>query len=251
MHTVVGFFSSQGAGATNSALAAVADQSQTVSANNRFIFPGNYQIRAGLGLSANLTAARVNAPSLRSLLLPQLYPGNVGATVTNPLEIADWDDAGPRIAANEEVTIEASNNSGVAVNVFGALWVHDRLTPVPPGPQYTLVATAAITLVAGSWVFSQLTFDQTLPAGWYSVAGMRASCPNGFLARLVFPGLTQFRPGVVCDNAYSNRQIRTPWTDGRAGLFGRFYSTAQPAVEVLGLVAGAQTVTCFIDLIKE
>lgn len=251
MHTVVGFFSSQAAGATNSALAGVPDQSITLSSNNRFIVPGDWQVRAGLGLSANLTAARINAPSLRSLILPQIYPGNVGATPSTGLEIADYGDSGIRLARNEEVTIEASNNAGAAVNVAGALWLHDRFTPSPPGPYYTLVATAAVTLTAGTWVFSQLTFDQTLPAGWYSVVGMRAVCANAFLARLVFPAQANFRPGVVADVAYGNRQIDAPWSDGRAGLFGRFYSTAQPAAEVLGLVAGAQTLTVYLQLVKE
>lgn len=251
MNTVIGFFTAaQAAGATNVALGAVADQSITVSSNARFILPQRMKARAGLAVCANLTAARINAPSLRSFILPQIYPGNVGATVASPVEVADWGTNGPVIQANEELAIETSNNAGAAVVASAVLFLTDGNDPNPAGPYSTLVATAAVTLVAGQWVFSQLVFDQVLPTGEYTVVGMRASCPNGLAARLVFPGQTQWRPGCVTDNAYSGKQIRTPWTTGLAGVYGKFRNTAQPGVEVLGLVAGAQTLTCFLDLMK-
>lgn len=251
MHTVVGFFTAaQAAGAVNTALGSVADQSQTISANGGFILPQRMKVIAGMALSANLTAARINAPSLRGMFLPQIYPGNVGATVASPVEVADYEDNGLFIQPNEDLRIETSNNAGVAVLAAAVLFLADKVDPIPPGPQYTLVATAAVTLVAGSWVFSALTFDQVLPTGEYAVVGMRAVCPNGLSARLVFPGWINFRPGCIVDNAYGGKQIRTPWTRGSLGMFGKFRNTAQPSVEVLGLVAGAQTLTAYLDLVK-
>lgn len=251
MHTVIGFFNAaQGIAAVNSALPAVSDQSISISANGRFLLPKRMKAFAGLATGPNLTAARINAPSLRSVLLPQLYPGNVGATIVSPVEIANMGDAGPWIQPNEELSVETSNNAGAAVLSAAVLFLSDKVDPVPPGPQYTLVATAAVTLVAGQWVNTQLTLDQVLPSGEYMVAGMRAVCPNGLAARLVFPGGTNFRPGVVVENAYSGRQIRAPWNDQSIGQFGRFMNTAQPTADVLGLVAGAQTLTLLLDLIK-
>lgn len=251
MQTSIGFFTAlQAAGATNTALGAVADQSQTISSNGRFILPQRMQVRGALALSANLTAARINAPSLRGLFLPAIYPGNVGATVGSPTEIYDPDDAGPWIQPNEELALETSNNAGVPVLVMGAMFLADRIDPVPPGPQYVLLATASVTNVAGAWVFGALTFDQVLPTGEYTVVGMRCAAPATLAARLVFPGYTNYRPGVICDAVYGNKQINAPWWDGRMGILGKFRNTAQPSAEFLGITAGAQTPSLFIQVVK-
>lgn len=251
MYTTLGFFTAaQAAGATNTALGVPSDQSMPISSNARYLMPKRFQILGGLASCANLTAARVNAPSLRSILLPQLYPGNVGATVASPMEFADWGRNGPVVLPGEEVVVETSNNAGAGVISSAALFLGDGVDPIPAGPQYPMIATATPTLVAGAWVFSALTFDQVLPPGAYTVAGLRVVAPNGLAARLVYPGSTNLRPGCIIDNAYSGKQVRTPWTSGDWGNLGTFLNTAQPSIEVFGLVAGASAVTAVLDLVK-
>lgn len=251
MHTVIGFGTAgQAAGATNSALPAIADQSMSISLNGRFLLPKRMRVFAGLAIGASLTGARINAPSLRSVLLPQLYPGQVAATLTSPVEIANMGATGPFVQPNEELSVETSNNAGAGVQSAAVLMLSDGIDPIPAGPQFTLPATASPTLVANQWVNTPLVFDQVLPSGEYAICGARVVAPNGLAARFVFPGGTNFRPGVVVDNAYSGKQVNAPWNDQTIGLFGKFMNTAQPTLDVLGLLGGASAVTVFMDLLK-
>lgn len=62
MHNLVAFYESITNGSTYTAVNAVTDQSQTVSANGAFIFPANQRILGAHVSGVNLTAARINTP---------------------------------------------------------------------------------------------------------------------------------------------------------------------------------------------
>lgn len=250
MHTVAGFFSSLANGVTYSALAAVLDQSLTVSANNRYIFPGNYRCLAAALMGVNMSAARINAPSLRSVVLPEIYPVNAAAALGDNVKYTVYGRNGPRFIRNEEVTLEVSHGGAGAEDQFGALFVTENFVPAPDGPIFTLLATASPTLTDGTWVNAALTFNQTLPSGEYTVVGMNVVCNDAFLARLVFPGQSQYRPGCVVNDTYGQDNNTQMFRYGRMGLYGKFQSTAQPSVEFLGYAAGAESPIVMLDCIK-
>lgn len=250
MYTLVAGYGNVTNGAVYAAIPGVLDQSMTMDANNRFAVPGNWQIVAAYGMGINGTAMRINAPSLRSLIPPEIYPINAAAVVPTLDGPLIWGSRGPRLATAEYVAVEGSRGGAGPLPMSWALWMGPDMTPANVGPTFTIIATAAITLIAGSWVLGTLVFSQVLPAGRYQVVGMGVVGPTSAYARLVFPGLAQFRPGVLVQTTYGDK----PWTQdfrmGNMGSMGEFPHNSPPSLEVLGLTAGAQTITAYLDVIK-
>lgn len=250
MHILAAFAASIANGTTYGALSAVSDQALTVSSNNRYILPARWRARLGYVQGVNLTAAQIDAPSLRNLALPEIYPTVVAAAPPTTPGYVDWGDTGPMIQQNEEVTVRISRGGADAQPVTAGLWLSPGMQPAPGGMVTTLVATATIVQVASNWVSGALTFATTVPAGQYAVIGMNVVANDVAFARLIFPGQSQWRPGCLVDAAYGNKIIPNVFRAGRLGLWGHFWNTAQPQIETFGLVAGSEAVTAYIDVIK-
>lgn len=250
MFNLVAFFKSVAQDAALDNLTPVSDPLVTISANNRIIFPEDYQLLAAHANIPDGSRWRLNTPSMRVIALPELYPFKTSAAAgANPPLVFPGDSA-IRIPRNDEAGYDVSRAGAGAANVFAAMFVAPRRMPAPSGPIYTMRATASLTLTAGTWVGGTLTFDQILPFGRYSIVGMQATVNDGMYARLTFPGQTQFRPGVPCVESvgeYINPQM---FRYGAFGLFGSFDQTAQPGIEVLGDTAGAETPVIQLDLVK-
>lgn len=238
-------------GVTYQEVNGVLDQSMTLDAASRFAAPGAWQVMAGYVMGINLTAARINAPSMRSLILPEIYPSSPVADVptigVGPIIMERY---GPRFAPQEYFIVEISRGGADAQPVMWGLWIGPDITAPALGPAYTAVATASPTIVAGSWVLASLSFNQTLPAGRYQVIGLGVVCNDCTFARLVFPGLSQYRPGVVVQDAYGDFPWGQRFRYGGMGSFGEFVHNAPPAMEFLGDTAGAESAVVYLDLIK-
>lgn len=250
MHNLVAFFKSVAQDAALDNITPVTDPLVTVTANNRVIFPADYMVGAAHVSNLSATRARINTPSFRMIALPEIYPidDTAAVDVNPPIDGPYWGTL--RIPKNDEVGIDISRGGAGAADAFAALWVAERFVPAPQGPIFPMRFTAAVTLTAGTWVQTSLTFDQTLPYGRYAVVGMHVVCNDGMYMRLTFPGQTQYRPGIPCVEAigdYVNPQV---FRKGNFGLFGTFDSTAQPGAEFLGDTAGAETPAGILDLIK-
>lgn len=250
MHGIAAYYESQTNGSVYDPLAVVVDQSLTPAQSQGYQFPKNMRLLASFAMGINLTAARVNSPSLRNFILPEIIPTVAAATVPTRPAIVDYRQQGPTVLANESVVVETSRGGADAQPVTGAFWFTDRFTPAPGGPVFTATASFTNTLIAGNWTLSALTFNQTLPAGQYAVVGLDVTCGDSALARLVFPGQNMWRPGCVTNLAYGNLIQPPIFRNGYMGLFGTFFNTAQPQLEVFGLVAGAETGAAYLDLIK-
>lgn len=250
MHGIAVYSKSQTNGVTYDPLNVVVDQSLTPAQSQGYQFPKNYKILAACVMGINLSAARINAPSLRNLVLPEIVPGIAAAAVPTRPSIIDYRQQGPVVLANEAVVVETSRGGSDAQPVSAALWVTDRFTPAPGGPVFTTVASTVNVLIANAWTLSTLTFNQTLPAGKYAVVGMEVVMATAFCARLVFPGQNQWRPGCVVDLAYGNLIQPPIFRYGYMGMYGEFFNTAQPQVEIFGLAAGSTTGAVYLDLIK-
>lgn len=250
MFTLVAFYSSVANGVTYSALTAASDQSMTIDSGGRLQSPGDWKIIAAHAVVPNGTAARINAPSLRSLILPEIYPITVGTAVAALDGPIQYMSRGPNLVNAEGIQPEISRAGAGAGDCYAGLWIAPSWTPARSGKAFTLVATSAITTVKGQWVLGALTLAQTLPAGRYAIVGMGCTCTGGLYARLVYPGVAQFRPGVTCQGTVGDK----PWTqDFRMGMgpdFGEFVFNAQPGVEVFATAAAAVTATVYLDLVK-
>lgn len=250
MFNLIAFSSSIASGASYAAVTAATDQSQTISANGKFILPSDQKIRMAAVVGADITAARIDAPSLRSLVLPEVDPVNVGAAVPDRPCLVDYGEFGATILRNEELSFQTSRAVVAAAQNTAGLWISDRpFTPVR-GPIFTLVASFTNTLLAYGWSLSGLTFNQTLPSGTYIVVGLRTVCASAIFSRLVFPGVSQYRPGCLNDVLYTNEMVPDYFRRGKLGKWGEFQNTAQPNIEVFGAAAGAQTGAAYLDVIK-
>lgn len=250
MFNLVAYSSSIALSANYANVSAVVDQAQTTSANNKYIFPANQKVKAACIVGADIVAARLNTPSLRAFILPELDPTNVGAAVPSRPGVIVFGDDGPTLLRNEEVAIEISRGAVAAAQNTAGIWVSDKPMIVQRGPQFCLTATFTNTLLAYGWSLSPLTFSQTLPAGDYAVVGLRTVCASAIFGRLVFPGTPQYRPGCVNDVLYTNLVQPDYFRRGELGLWGKFTSTAQPQIEMFGAAAGAQSGTAYLDLVK-
>ena len=227
----------------------VVDQGWTLNAQNRYISPKKLKVFASTVMNDTISAARINAPSLRNLGLPEIYPTTVSNVPAASPAIAYWGANGPEIQATESFGIDTSNGASTVDKVHAGLWVRDTFDPVPAGKRFTITATAAITGLLDNWAAGTLTLSQEIPYGTYSVIGMGCVCATTYLARLVFPGLTSWRPGCTVVATYGQFDQRDLWRNGLQGQWGQFVSTQPPQLEIIGNAAGAVTATVFLDLV--
>lgn len=248
--TLVAFYESIANGTVLGEVNGVADQTQTFDNSSRLITPYNGTIAAAYAMGINATAFQIDAPSLRSFLLPNIYPANPSADVRTLDGPVVWGDRGPRLLKGDAVAPLVSRGGADAQPVIVGLWLRNKSRPLPAGPATKVIATAAPTIVAGSWVFSALTFAQTLPVGRYAVVGLQVVCNDATFVRLVYPGGGQWRPGVVVQDAYGDLPWGDPFGPFKFGHFGEFDWLAPPSIEVLGDTAGAENLTAYLDLVK-
>lgn len=233
----------------NEAAPGVVDPGWTLNAQNRYISPKRLRAFAATIMNDTITAARINAPSLRNLGLPEIYPGTVSDDpATEPL-VAYFGENAPEIQATEGFGLDSSNGASTVDRVHAGLWVRDTIDPIPSGKKFTITGTSTQTLLLDAWTTGTITFGQELPFGTYGVIGMASVCNDAYLARLVFPGNTFWRPGCANGMAYSNIDFRQLFRSGVLGLWGTFISTQPPQLELIGNAAGAETATVYLDLV--
>lgn len=249
-HTLAAFYASITNGSTYANVAGVADQSQNLDASSRLQIRGNPELAAIYAQGINLTACRLDAPSLRGIVLPEIYPVNPTADVRTIDRPAVTGGRFPRLVEWEGFNPQVSRGGADAQPVAVGVWLSYPGQAMPAGRVFTVPYTAAPTIVAGSWVFSTLTAVQALPAGEYAVVGMAVVCNDATFARLVFTGDGYMRPGVLVQDAYGDQPTDDDFRFGRFGVFGTFVHNAPPNVEFLGDTAGAESAVVYLDIVK-
>ena len=247
---MAGLYSAVADAAVYATVSAIVDNSLSISSNNRFIMPRDMRVVGAAAMSDAITAARINAPSLRNIAYPEIYPTNVSATPVDDFPLIWYGNNGPKVQQGEEVGVDMSRGTGTVDTGYAFLWLQDKYDAPPQGQTITITATATIVYVLGSWVPANLTFSQTLPSGRYAVTGFTAYGTNFLAARLIFPGDNTYRPGIVNGATYGNSLGYPFLRAGYVGLMGTFVNTSQPMVEGLGTTAGSQTLNMLIDLVK-
>lgn len=225
-------------------------------AASRFLIQQDLRIDKAYASGVNLTAARIQAPTLLSLAYPEIYPANDTADVPTVDTVVDYYGHGPVIPRNDPLSVAVSRGGADAQPCVCALWMRKQFTPAPAGPSYKFPYTFTITLVAGSWTAGTLTAVQQLPTGLYAVIGAQVLCNDAILARFVFPAQQSvpeqqvMRPGVLVQDAYGDLTLMDPFGPGKMGTFGVFDSVAPPSIEILGDAAGAESGLAYLDLVR-
>lgn len=251
MHTLAGFYASVANGTSYGVLAAAPDPALSLINGNVYLAAKKLRVMGSLALGASLTGAQLDAPSLRTLALPELYPGIAAAAVPDRYALNWYAGMGPFVQQNENFGIRVSVGGGAPSDNFGALWLTPQYQAAPQGPVTTIPFTATITAVKGQWVNGPLTPATQLAVGRYAVVGMEVVAANTLLCRLVFTGMDNaFRPGVVANTTYGRVGQSQFNRFGGLGAFGEFESTSVPSLDIFGIAAGAAAPVVYIDLIK-
>lgn len=252
MFTVVGWTQSQDS-AVLVPVAALADPHVRVSGND-IIVPGEQPnqppLNALVGMYAlgpNLTRGQLISPSLRRLLNPEISPLDIGAEPASP---TPWNDLrfNPIMLDPEEaLDAQAAENGAGATRATILAWLADKAIEPVTGDIRSVRVTNTTTLVANAWTNGALTFDQSLPAGRYSIVGGRFVSAGMQAWRCVFVGY-QWRPGAIgydTDSEVENAAFRY----GGLGSWGEFNHNTPPTIDFLSNSADTSQ-TGVLDLIK-
>lgn len=229
-------------------IAAVPDQSVFTSGDDIRV-PNDLPFIIGqtvLGNDASLVRGQLQSPSLRSFANVDIEPVVAAAVFGNPPEALYHPFSPIPVSGDESINVYVQSDPAAAAAHYGLVWFGDGAQQAVPGEIFTVRATAAAALAAGTWVNSGLTFSQSLPVGNYQIVGMRARGTNLVAARLVFVG-GAWRPGVPAVNAIGDRDIQL-FRYGRSGVFGEFNTNTPPTVDCLGITDTSQIL--LLDLVR-
>lgn len=249
MQHLVAYYQSVDQGAALAAINGVADPILFVNGTTVRV-PSDLPFLAGASLitpATTITAAQIQTPTLRDTFYPNISPlDNVlaGSSLLPPQLYRP--NAPLPLTGLEQMQFYSNTDNAGAVAIYGLVWLQDAPQAPVEGEILTIRATGAATLVAGTWVNTNLTFDQVLPVGDYQVVGLRVEGANLVAARLVFQGYN-WRPGVrgrataiVLDDPMHRH--------GRAGVLGTFNNNVPPTLDCMGATDTTQVV--YLDLIK-
>lgn len=253
MHDTIAFYESVDQAGAYVALNGVADQIHRVVGDDIQIPDMSSIIAVAAGVeSAAAHRARLTAPSLRRRALYQITPLNTAAAAAvepgSPQAVVDLRSSPLTLIKGEQLNVEALADP-VAAQIQWALVLlaAGALEPVS-GRIFTIRATGATALVAGTWTNVPLTFDEDLPRGRYSVVGLRPESTGMIAARMVFIGQGP-RPGALGVDAQSDIQ-HAMFRGGGLGVWGSFLDDEPPTIDCLAVSADAAQ-TFFLDLIQE
>lgn len=239
----------QGSVAQNASLANVPLVTDTVFSNTSggYLPPTNFKALVGYGRIDSGSIARLDTPNLRIPVYPYLANLDLASDPPNLPPVNDWGDSGPTVLQNDQLNFVVSRAGAGAATCEGLFWMGQRNPSPVYGDIRTIRATASITRVANAWTEGSLTLQDQLPSGRYQIVGAAGFGTNLLAIRFIFPD-QQLRPGVLCQQAigeYGWMKFRY----GNMGVFGSFYSTAVPTIQVLGYGANTSQ-TLLIDVIK-
>lgn len=252
MFTTVGFYESVDQAGAYVALNGVPDQHVRVSGDDIQVPTLNQILAVAAGVDATVAPrARLTAPSLRERSLFQITPLNTATAAAvepgTPQGVVDLSDAPLALIVGEQLNVEALANPAAAQIQWGVVWLGDGVQAKAFGPIFTVRATGATALVAGSWTNVALTFDEDLPRGRYQLVGLMPNSTGMIAARAVFVGFGN-RPGALGVDLVSDLQSYL-FRYGELGVFGEFEDTEPPTMDCLAVSADA-TQEFWLDLIQ-
>jgi len=249
MFHLVGFSESQDEGGVMTRMTAIPDQSIRAIGDTITIGELNQLIGEFACLGSTGDEARLISPSLRRVNPLSITPVEQALNPQpDPASMFHPDSPIP-LMTNE--ALEAENNADPAAAEQHTIlaWLADGVQAAVSGHIYTVNCTCTLAKVAGLWVFSELTFPDSLPVGRYSVVGARAEVSNGIAFRFVPVGAAH-RPGSICVGLPNGRDLHSA-RYGRLGRWFDFDVVQPPGIEILSSAAGASaTYDIFIDLLE-
>lgn len=242
------WYDTEAGAVTNNPMATVNDGILTTQATY-FLAPSEAEIIFAAAGSAQMTNCRLDTPSLREVGLPSMQPLNLSAaTIPSPVNVADFRLSPVRVPKVDQLAMQQTlSGAGTGYCVAGIGF--GPRPPVPGGRIYRLRATSTIVGAPGVWVNGPLSFEQSLPAGYYAITGMQCIAATVLAARLSIPGAA-FRPGCLATDSLGGQ----PWprfSDGSIGVWGVFENQSVPSLDILTGLGGASAAqTVYVDVVR-
>lgn len=233
--------------ATPAAIAAVADPSLTVSANNIQIPDYASMLVGAFGVGVNLTRLTLQSPSLRRMINFEVSPLNYLATPMDPARLVDLFNAPIQLDVAEQMQAVTAEDGAGATRMNAFVLLGDGKNEPVTGEIYSVRVTSATTLTAFGWTNGALVFDQVLPVGDYAIVGAKFFSAGLIAFRFLLQGQTP-RPGGIGAITLQGL-VPEGQRNGRWGNWGVFNSTTPPTVDFFSGLADAAE-TGIIDLIK-
>lgn len=211
-------------------LAPVQDGILTI--QNGHILPGmDLRLHWAIAFGTNLQRVFFDTPSFRQIariFLRPIQPSLIGASNPN---VADYRSLALNFRGEEEISVQAIHNAGVAQRITTVIAAGGNPGPIPPGPITVTRLSSTTTATANAWSQLQYSVDTALPAGTYAVLLAEYIAANAQAIRLTFDG--QFtRPGFPGISGVSQRlpdwYYRYPF-----GAVGAFRTFSLPRIEAL------------------
>ena len=249
---MVAFSEAMVTGNTFASVTPVPDPTVTINGDNLLVMDRYNQLFAAAGFGTTgsvVTNIQVQTPSLREMFFPNITPSVVGVTFNGLPATTEFFDNPIPLETNEGLQVWSDASSAATAGQQGSLIMlsDGARKPITSTRIFTMRTTAAITQVASTWVNGSLTFNQTLPVGWYEIVGMRAEASGLLGARLVFVGESAVTrpgcPGSATAQSMDNYNYRM----GRLGTWGKFHSLTPPSIDVIGTSGTSQVI--YLDLI--
>jgi len=250
MHTIAAWSQSVNPAGAFTKINAVTDQHIKVSGTKIYV-PAFNQIIGALAC-AGATApgeVRITSPSLRRVNPFYVTPVDNALVPISPPAGRFFADSPIPLDVNESLECECSSTPGAVAQLSFVVALANGAVPPVSGLIYTADCNITVTLVAGAWAYSEITFPDDLPIANYDVVGARLQCAAGVAFRLIPVGAA-LRPGGWC--VASVQAIDALFQRcGGLGVWCSFNTVSPPGVEVLSsAAAGSATYELYLDLIK-
>ncbi len=223
----------------------LADQSVRIDGND-IVVPELNQVLGVFGLSTNLDLIQLLAPSLRREWNEFIYPyvqGLIPEGVNGGF--AMYHDNPFLLDVTEKLNIQIANTgAGAPEDVVVIVLLGDGVITPETGLIRTIRAVPDTAPTAYEWSNTEITFDETLPAGRYAICGATWVDASGIVARFVPIGGV-WRPGFIAQ-AIGDPTIYSPFRHGRFGRMTEFEFDQPPSVDLLS--SGTSKGELFLDL---
>ncbi len=197
------------------------------------------------GVGAHLGEVQLQTPAFLPFPYPNLNPNNRGAAFESPARIWDFSASPLPLNPTDELDCYATQNLGTPETEYiGINFTDGVAAPIPNGKFLSVHWTAAVTLTAGAMSPVLPVLDSALPAGMYSLVGVRVFSATGLFFQMLPASQPLWRPGGICVQAYDSldppNQRAAAVFSARAGGWGewlRFRQNVPPQVNVFATSA--------------
>lgn len=248
MFTTVCYSESQDAAAAEVNMAAVVDESIKVTGDNIYIPKSKFVVGLAGFIGTTGTYAKLSSPSLKAVNPLHVATPNLVLVPGAGLDETFFPDNPVELTENEPVQFKFYADPAAAEQGSAVLFLTEgAITPVK-GKTYCVRATVTLALVAGAWAYSELTFIDELPTGYYKCVGAKVVAATAVAFRFVPIGYYERPGGLVAQTA----GVRDPYHQryGRLGEWFQFNTVQPPGLQIMSSAAAASaTYNVYVDII--